>query len=382
MTYTGTSGNLEQLAYVYDDVLNIDSLTDLADGLHDFNYDNLNRLTQAQHPTTNGLPGSENYTYDNVGNREDPNNANEYQYDNNNRITASPGLTYSFDDEGNTTGRSDGAVFTYTNENRLDTYTKGVTTASYTYDPMGRRIKKTVNGVTTWYLWDGTNLLSEYDGSGNRAKRYAYLPEGYAPIQVEDAGGLYNVHSDHLDTPKLLTDSSQNIVWRGRQKAFGQMLVDASSIVELNVRFPGQYLDVETGMHYNYFRYYDPSIGRYLTSDPIGLDGGLNTYSYANLNPLSFSDFLGLKACCNSDEEAWRVCTRRAGLRYRSCLELARKANDLSDYACLLFGKSASPLGVACDEYFRRKYKRALEICRLDYLMNLKKCDDAFLCKN
>ena len=72
ITYTCTSGNLEQLAYIYDDVLNVDTLTDLADGLHDFSYDNLNRLTQALHPATNGLPASEDYAYDLVGNREHP----------------------------------------------------------------------------------------------------------------------------------------------------------------------------------------------------------------------------------------------------------------------------------------------------------------------
>ena len=80
----------------------------------------------------------------------------EYQYDNNNRITASPGLTYTFDDDGNTTSRSDGAMLTYTHENRLESFAKGAISASYIYDPMGRRIRKTVNGVVDlvpvgWY---------------------------------------------------------------------------------------------------------------------------------------------------------------------------------------------------------------------------------------
>jgi RHS repeat-associated protein len=294
ITYTGTSGNLEQLAYIYDDVLNVDTLTDLADGLHDFGYDNLNRLTQALHPTTNGLPGSEDYGYDKVGNREHPTLPDEYQYDNNNRITASPGLTYTFDDDGNTTSRSDGAVLTYTHENRLASFTKGATTASYVYDPMGRRIKKTANGVTTWYLWEGNDLLGEYDGSGNRSKRYAYLPDGFAPSQMEDAGGTVNVHNDHLDTPKLMTDATQAIVWQGRQEAFGNTLVDATSTVELNIRFPGQYYDVETGLHYNLNRYLDPKTGRYITSDPIGLVGGINIYTYALNNPLRYTDPEGL----------------------------------------------------------------------------------------
>ncbi|MCO6411411.1 MAG: hypothetical protein J5I92_01580, partial [Thiogranum sp.] len=211
------------------------------------------------------------------------------------RITASPGLTYTFDDDGNTIGRSDGATLSYTHENRLASFTQGSTTASYAYDPLGRRIKKTVNGVTTWYLWDGAELLAEYDGSGNRTKRYVYLPESYAPVQIEDANGTYNVHSDHLDTPKLLSDSTQQIVWRGRREAFGKTMVDPSSTVELNIRFPGQYYDQETGLHYNYFRYYDPAVGRYVTADPIGLSGGINIYAYVRGNPMRFIDANGLE---------------------------------------------------------------------------------------
>ncbi|MCO6411106.1 MAG: hypothetical protein J5I92_00015 [Thiogranum sp.] len=167
-------------------------------------------------------------------------------------------------------------------------------TASYAYDPLGRRIKKTVNGVTTWYLWDGAELLAEYDGSGNRTKRYAYLPDSYAPIQAEDVNGTYNVHSDHLDMPKLVSDGTQQIVWRGRQEAFGRTIIDPASTVELNIRFPGQYHDAETGLHYNYFRYYDPAVGRYVTADPIGLGGGVNAYAYAGGNPIRLMDPAGL----------------------------------------------------------------------------------------
>jgi len=105
-------------------------------------------------------------------------------------------------------------------------------------------------------------------------------------------GQPYDVHTDHLDTPQLLTDRHQRIVWRQNQTAFGAMKVQ--SRLTFNLRFPGQYYDQESGLHYNYFRDYDPGLGRYIQRDPIGLEGGINTYAYVDGNPLSYVDPLGL----------------------------------------------------------------------------------------
>lgn len=110
---------------------------------------------------------------------------------------------------------------------------------------------------------------------------------------TQAAEKLYFVQSDHLGTPEILTDENQAIVWRAGQDPFG----DSAPLLEqvtFNVRFPGQYYDSETGLHYNWNRYYDPETGRYVTSDPIGLRGGLNTYGYVSGNPLVYSDPRGL----------------------------------------------------------------------------------------
>ena len=111
---------------------------------------------------------------------------------------------------------------------------------------------------------------------------------------------LYYVHNDHLNTPQLLTDENQNVVWAVEsQTPFGEVVVnedpdgDGESVV-FNVRFPGQYFDEETGLSYNYFRTYDASLGRYVQSDPIGLAGGINTYGYVGNNPNSYVDPDGL----------------------------------------------------------------------------------------
>ncbi|WP_329959148.1 RHS repeat-associated core domain-containing protein [Methylomonas rapida] len=104
---------------------------------------------------------------------------------------------------------------------------------------------------------------------------------------------IYFAHADHLGTPTILTDSGHNIVWQADYDPFGKASITTQSVTN-NIRFPGQYFDAETGLHYNMQRYYDPAIGRYRQSDPIGLSGGINTYTYVGNNPVNAIDPLGL----------------------------------------------------------------------------------------
>jgi len=105
--------------------------------------------------------------------------------------------------------------------------------------------------------------------------------------------GIFYVHNDHLGTPRVITDDQQTVVWQAHYDPFGKASITTETIVN-NIRFPGQYFDAESGLYYNYYRYYDPTTGRYITSDPIGLAGGLNTYGYVDGNPLGFIDPFGL----------------------------------------------------------------------------------------
>lgn len=123
---------------------------------------------------------------------------------------------------------------------------------------------------------------------------------GNLPVATVQNGNTYAIHTDHLGTPRVITDNSNIEVWTWESDPFGVAAAnddpDGDGIrFNYNLRFPGQYYDEETGKHYNYFRDYDPSAGRYIQSDPTGLDGGFNTYLYASANPLMYIDPYGLK---------------------------------------------------------------------------------------
>ncbi len=126
----------------------------------------------------------------------------------------------------------------------------------------------------------------------------AQITTRYKNDGTEKSRQLIYLHSDHLNTPRLATDPSQKTVWSWDSDAFGQGKPDTDPDQDgkktfVPLRFPGQ-LASEGGVYYNYYRYYDPNTGRYITSDPIGLKGGLNTYGYVSGNPIRFTDPLGL----------------------------------------------------------------------------------------
>ena len=154
------------------------------------------------------------------------------------------------------------------------------------------------------------NLLGEYtfdiadnpNGQNNvslSSEANGYLIADAIKLElIEDnqptPSGLFFIHNDHLGTPKRLTDTQGQVVWSLQTTPFGEIHEEIANGIALLNGFPGQYRDSETGLSYNYYRDYDPSIGRYIESDPIGLGGGLNTYGYVGGNPLSYYDPLGL----------------------------------------------------------------------------------------
>jgi RHS repeat-associated protein len=270
-------------------------------GDYAYGYDNLYRLTSADNP----ILADEGYSYDAVGNRlTAAGMAEEFVYNDNNELVDYGNVTFAYDANGNTVKRINGAGntvhgYSYDADNRLVAVADGggAEIGSYGYDPFGRRLWKEVDGVRTYFLYSDEGLVGEYDATGNAIKTYGWWPGstwGTDPLFMAEGGQYYWYLNDHLGTPQKMINTSGQVVWSAVYDAFGLAEVDAASVVENNLRFPGQYYDVETGLHYNWNRYYDPATGRYITADPIGLAGGNNLYLYANANPIMFIDPSGL----------------------------------------------------------------------------------------
>jgi RHS repeat-associated protein len=268
---------------------------------------------------TGRLVDSEEFRYDAAANRL---NFNTSQFDQvkDNRIKQWRDKEYAYDAWGNLIEKRSGLsklqTFTYDCENRLVRAETMVNSqvhsvGTYRYDSLGRRVGKTseIDGQTEHkhFLWQGLRMLREE--TPWQSSLYIYEPGSYAPLaRVDQNEGeteqkLYYFHTDQIGTPLEMTDVEGQIVWQATYKAWGEIESLSVSEVEQNLRFQGQYFDEETGLHYNTFRYYDPEVGRFITQDLIGLDGGYNLYKYAP-NAIAWVDQLGLS--CGSDAKALR----------------------------------------------------------------------------
>ena len=166
-------------------------------------------------------------------------------------------------------------------------------TVEYTYDPSGRRIAKTFDGVlTNQYVYDGDNIIAEYDGSGNLVRKYiqgAGIDQPVSMIDVEDSNATYYYHYDALGSVVALSNASGTTVEVYEYSAFGEIAAtDANNPNPFT--FTGREFDKETGLYCYRARYYAPEIGRFLQTDPIGYDGGMNVYWYCMNNPWNLTD--------------------------------------------------------------------------------------------
>ena len=139
------------------------------------------------------------------------------------------------------------------------------------------------------------HLIAETNQSGQMLAELVYLGDQLLAM-IKPGESAYYFHNDHLGTPQVLMDDTQTIAWKAVYTPFGEAVASIQT-VENPFRFPGQYYDSETGLHYNYFRYYNPQTGRYITPDPIGLEGGINLFAYVANNPPNFLDPFGLIEC-------------------------------------------------------------------------------------
>jgi len=261
-----------------------------------YQHDTIGRLTNATGPQ------SYNYEYDARGNRI---NSGE-QYDAFNKLLENNDYLFTYNEVGGLTSRVNkftGAETRYrwNGMQRLEAIeiatevdARAETTIQFEYDAFGRRVQKSVDRDITNYRWSGDNMIAEFGNSSIPNAVYRY-DGGVTAAEYTDDNNTYFVLPDYLGSTQGFVGSDGSYIDASATDPYGAMLGQSTEGPEFNQGFPGQYLDRESGLAYNHHRYYDPSIGRYLNSDPIGPLGGLNAYQYAASNPVMYMDVFGLK---------------------------------------------------------------------------------------
>ncbi|EFO3938665.1 hypothetical protein DMN11_24255, partial [Escherichia coli] len=226
-----------------------------------------------------------------------------------NRLMSYRGVHYRYDEFGRAVekeGRSGTQSYRYDAEHRMVEVTTARGTYRYVYDALGRRTEKqhiSPDGKPynrTKFLWDGMRLAQESRPEGTGSLYIYRDPGSYEPLARVDKAGkegpnrILYFHTDVNGAPEEMTDSDGRIVWETGYQVWGNTIQEKDhGGVEQNLRYQGQYLDRETGLHYNLHRYYDPDVGRFMVTDPISIRGGINLYQYGP-NPLGWIDPWGL----------------------------------------------------------------------------------------
>lgn len=338
-----------------------------------YGYDILDRLTEELDNV-----GTTRWAYDANGNRlsvESGVASYAYAYPAaSNRLESVSGpvvKTYTYAAAGNPL--SDGTTtFTFNAAGRLSSVLRDGKTNAYRYNALGERVIKSGAYVTNgpWrFVYDSAGrLVGEYDKNNALRQETVWLEDLPVAVIKRDAAGqfqTYPIHADHLNTARAIQDSQNRVVWRWNSNAFGQgsplQDPDGDGIAfEYNPRLPGQYWDKETGLHYNYFRDYEPGTGRYVEADPIGLEGGLNLYAYVDGNPISLTDpygLAGIRTNNGGDSAQNRFARRHPQLppnipRLRAndnASEAAGYYNDEGQYVCLRWSCGPKPDNGQCN---------------------------------
>ena len=312
--------NVVSRHYQYDAVDNVISVNQGNELSEHYQYDTLNRLTQAQISQE-----STEFTYDAIGNRVSKQNdtkLDNYNYDSASEMSGrtnylssivndNESVAIEYDAMGNIIVKGS-QLFSYNQAGRLAETTLGSETTEYKYNYLGQRaVKYNHFGEEIHYFYNVSGqLLYEVNVNTAESKHYIWLEQQLLAINEYGINAssatpvnrtIYYAHANHINTVTHLTNSNGEIVWQAQYQAFGNIEVNSDvdgdgEHITFNLRFPGQYYDQESGLYYNYFRDYDPELGRYIQSDPIGLDGGINTYGYTGNNPVNDIDPSGLSA--------------------------------------------------------------------------------------
>jgi RHS repeat-associated protein len=239
------------------------------------------------------------------------------------------------------------------------------------------------SGMSYFYDEDGTLIADTLTGGASttwgQSARYIYLPTASGPMPVAAIYGTkhYAIQSDHLNTPRRLIQSDGQVAWQWAYSAFGEEKPTIAKnrfanadlnqsfgsttvpAVTFNLRYPGQYFDQESGLHYNYHRSYSAATGRYTQSDPIGLDGGWNRFGYANAAPTMFTDPKGLIApaivACAVSAPCAATVVLLCATAGKAISEALSKGYTVRTYDCTNDGSCPNDREKECDEQLERE---------------------------
>ncbi len=259
---------LSNFLYSYDGVGNRISIQD-QDGVNSYSYDGLDRLVTATHPRPENA--AESYAYDAEGNRVASHLSSAYVYDAANRLLEDDEFAYGYDANGNPTTRTSkttAAVTTYDYDAdnqlvRID-FPDGSFVA-YGYDALGRRVERRLSsGEVNRFIYDGADVLMELDGTDALVARYTHGPDIDEPILRDASGVEHYFHADGLGSIVQLTDPAGGVAGSYLYDSFGSVVAESGGVAQ-PYRFTGRELDDESGLYFYRARYYEPSLGRYLS---------------------------------------------------------------------------------------------------------------------
>ncbi len=262
-------------------------------GAKSFTYDALSQLTNATNPSTS-------FAYDGVGNRTTAAGVS-YTANTLNQYTQVGSTAHTYDKAGNLL--TDGTnTYTYDAENRVTKIVSGANTLLYTYDGLGRRISRSLNGVITRFYYDGLERIADRNAAGVIEATYLFGP-GVDEVWSFQRGSDTRFYShDGLGSPLALTDAAGAVLERYSYTEFGAPTVTnaltaatgSASFYNNPILFTGREWEPEAGVYYYRARYYSPVTGRFLSRDPLGYAPDLNIYRYVGNNPAKFVDPYGL----------------------------------------------------------------------------------------
>ncbi|AWV07278.1 RHS repeat-associated core domain-containing protein [Marilutibacter maris] len=309
-----------------------------------YDYDALGRLTGRSDSASAPV---ETYTYDATGNRTSlalgTATAQAYSYAaDSHRLTAVGGVARGYDAAGNLTSVGGTArEYGYNDAGRMSlTKEAGTLRATYKYNGRGEQVLRATTVSTIFVYDEAGHLLGQYGITGTPIQQYVWMDD--QPVGVISGSALHYVEADHLGTPRAIIDATRQVaIWTLdlATEPFGNTAPnvdpdgDGTTFV-YDLRFPGQRYDAASGLYYNYFRDYDPVVGRYTQSDPIGLAGGMNTYGYVGGNPLMAFDLLGLADQSSPWSVGWEWLTGN-GPRHREFTDGDPFAEKLREHSNL-----------------------------------------------